>query len=61
MIEVTKNENGSFTISWDEDSPAESILNTWTEEEFVKVIMEYLQKLNKNERTDKTHFSTSAN
>jgi len=49
MIQVIENEDKSFTISWDETSPTESILNTWTEDDFIKVIMEYLQKLNDNE------------
>jgi hypothetical protein len=49
MIQVIENEDKSFTISWDETSPTESILNTWTEEDFIKVIMEHLQKLNDNE------------
>jgi len=50
MIQVTENENKSFTISWDETSPAESILNTWTEEDFIKVIMNHVEELNNNER-----------
>ena len=45
MIQVIENEDKSFTISWDETSPTESILNTWTEDDFIKVIMEHLQKL----------------
>jgi len=45
MIQVIENEDGSFDISWDENSPTESILNTWTEKDFIKVIMEHLQKL----------------
>ena len=49
MIQVTENEDKSFTITWDETSPTESILNTWTEDDFIKVIMEYLQKLNNND------------
>lgn len=44
-IEVTENEDGSFTISWDETSPTESIFNTWTEDDFTKAIMEHLQSL----------------
>jgi hypothetical protein len=44
-IEVTENEDNSLTISWDETSPTESILNTWTEEDFIKVIMERLESL----------------
>ena len=49
MIQVTENEDGSFDISWDDTSPTESILNDWTSEDFIKVIMEHLQKLNNNE------------
>ena len=45
MIQVTENEDNSFTISWDENSPTESILNTWTEADFVDAISQYLQKL----------------
>ncbi len=49
MIQVIENEDKSFTISWDETSPTESILNTWTEEDFIKAIMEHLEKLKDNE------------
>lgn len=45
MIQVTENEDGSFTISWDETSPEESIFNTWTEDDFTKAIMEHLESL----------------
>jgi len=48
MIQVTENENGSFTISWDENSPTESIFNTWTEEDFINAIDGYIQKLSEN-------------
>lgn len=53
MIEVTENEDKSFTISWNETSPTESILNTWTEEDFIKVIMEHLENLNETHREGK--------
>jgi hypothetical protein len=39
MIEVTEKEDGSFDISWDENDPTESILNTWTEQDFIDCIM----------------------
>jgi len=52
MIQVTENEDKSLTISWDETSPTESILNTWTEDDFIKVIMERIEELKKNERQD---------
>jgi hypothetical protein len=43
-IEVTENEDNSFTISWNETSPTESFLNTWTEEDFIKAIMDVCNK-----------------
>jgi hypothetical protein len=39
-IEVVQNEDKSFTISWDENDPQESILNEWTEHDFIDVIVE---------------------
>jgi hypothetical protein len=45
-IEVKENEDKTFTISWDENSPTESILNTWTEEDFIHVITSSLEDLN---------------
>jgi hypothetical protein len=41
-IEVKQEPDNSFTISWDENDPQESILNSWTEEDFVKVITDFL-------------------
>ena len=35
MIDVKDNEDGSFTISWDENDPLESVFNDWTEEDFI--------------------------
>lgn len=52
MIEVTENENGSFTISWDENSPTESILSTWTEEDFINEIRQFIEKLNEEDTKD---------
>jgi len=48
MIEVKEENDGSFTISWDENDPRESIMNTWTEQDFVDVITEYLNQFNEN-------------
>jgi hypothetical protein len=39
-IQVTEKEDGSFDISWDENDPTESILNTWTEQDFIDCIMD---------------------
>lgn len=48
MIDVKEEENGSFTISWDENDPEESILNYWTEEDFVGAIIDYCKTLKKD-------------
>lgn len=39
MIEVKEEDDGSFTISWDENDPQESMFNTWTESDFIDAIM----------------------
>lgn len=38
MIEVKEESDGSLTISWDENDPQESILNTWTESDFIDTL-----------------------
>jgi len=45
MIDVKENEDGSFDISWDENDPVESALNTWTEQDFIDTIMNEIQNL----------------
>lgn len=45
MIDVKQEDNGSFTIYWDENDPQESILNTWTEEDFINAIENKLNTL----------------
>jgi hypothetical protein len=50
-IEVKENEDGSFSISWDENHPTESMFNTWTEEDFIKSISDYLESLEENAHT----------
>jgi hypothetical protein len=44
MIKVKELEDHSFEISWDENDPVESMMNTWTEEDFVRAIQEELKK-----------------
>lgn len=46
MINVKEEEDGSFTISWDETDPKESILNTWTEQDFIDAIMDHINEIN---------------
>jgi len=45
MIDVKENEDGSFDISWDKDDIHESVLNTWTESDFIQVIVDRLNDL----------------
>ena len=45
MIDVKETEENTFQITWDENDPAESMLNTWTEEDFIRVIRECLEKI----------------
>ena len=45
MIEVKEETDGSLTISWDENDPAESQLNTWTEQDFIDAIMKRVNEL----------------
>lgn len=51
MIEVKEEADGSLTISWDENDPAESILNTWTENDFLQAIKQRLDELEGNENS----------
>ena len=45
MIDVKQEDDNTFTIYWDENDPKESILNTWTEEDFINAIQNKLQSL----------------
>jgi hypothetical protein len=45
MIEVHENEDGSFQIDWDPNDPVESIMNEWTEEDFISAIKKSLEDL----------------
>jgi len=48
-IKVTEKEDNSFEISWNENDPQESIFNHYTEEDFIRVITEYLDKLKQDD------------
>ena len=45
MINVKQEDDGSLTITWDENDPKENILGTWTEEDFINAIQNKLQSL----------------
>lgn len=38
-LAVYEEDDGSLTIEWDENDPVESVLNTWTEQDFIDAIM----------------------
>jgi hypothetical protein len=48
-IEVIEETNGSFTISWDEKDPQESMMNTWTESNFLDAIQKHLDNFKEQE------------
>ena len=52
MINVEQINENEFTISWDENSPTESILNTWTEDDFIRAIKQSIEVLNQNDLKD---------
>lgn len=45
MINVKQEDDGSLTITWDENDPQESILGTWTQEDFIHAIEDKLNSL----------------
>jgi len=50
MIKVKEEQDGSFTISWDENDPVESIMNDWTESDFIDALEEHLESLGKKKK-----------
>ena len=47
-IKVTERGDGSFDIDWDSKDPIESIMNEWTEEDFIQAIKDHLETVKKN-------------
>ena len=52
MIDCKENEDGSFTISWDENDPIESVLNDWTEADFIEVLRNYAEEIASTKKYD---------
>ena len=48
MIEVQQNDDGSLQIDWNPNDPVESIMNDWTEEDFIQAIKDHLETVKKN-------------
>jgi len=47
MIEVKHIKDTEYQITWDETNLVESKLNNWTEEDFIKVIRDFLDEVEK--------------
>ena len=61
MIDVTENQDGTFTISWDENDPQESIFNNYTEENFITLIQNYLKSLQESGEVNINQVTESIN
>lgn len=53
MIECKEESDGTLTITWDANHPVESILNDWTEQDFINAIMQECNKVLENEKLDR--------
>jgi len=61
MIEVTENADKTFTISWDENDPQESIFNDFTEQDFIDLIQNYLNSLKESGEVDINQVTEAVN
>ena len=61
MIEVTENDDKTFTISWDENDPQESIFNDFKEEDFITLIQNYLKSLQESGEVDINQVTEAVN
>jgi len=61
MIEVTQQDDKTFTISWDENDPTEKIFNDYTEEDFINLIQNYLNTLQESGEVDINQVAEAVN
>ena len=61
MIEVTQQDDKTFTISWDENDPKEKIFNDYTEEDFINLIQNYLKSLQESGEVDINQVTEAVN
>ena len=61
MIDCKENEDGTFTISWDENDPQESIFNDFKEEDFINLIQNYLKSLQESGEVDINQVTEAVN
>ena len=43
-ITATVNDDETITFEWDENDPVDSVLNTWTEQDFMDAILSYCKE-----------------
>ena len=44
-ITATVNDDETITFEWDENDPVDSVLNTWTEQDFMNTILNYCKEI----------------
>ena len=51
-IQVEEHDDGSFSISWDENDPNESLFNNWTKDDFIELFRKGPDEYFKEHGTD---------
>lgn len=51
-LEVTEEEDGSLTFTWDENHPVTCVFNDWTEDDFIKMLLEQAELTLQNTQQD---------
>ena len=52
-ITATVNDDETITFDWDENDPVDSVLNTWTEQDFLNAILNYCKEVMGEEEYNK--------
>jgi hypothetical protein len=52
-ITATVNDDETITFEWDENDPIDSVLNTWTEQDFMNAILNYCKETIGEEKYNK--------
>ena len=55
-IEVQQISEHTFEISWDENDPQESVFNNFTEQDFLDIIKEHINKLKEKDNVQSGTF-----
>ena len=63
MINVKDNEDGSFTVEWDEKDEDESFFNDWTKEDFTRFFRLCVERENAEklgEESQETYYNSES-